>query len=66
LNQTNIRVVLTTLVLLSLLGGWSAPLEVAFFGYLIALFAREAGILWLALRGDLIAREEGRMRGPAA
>lgn len=55
LNHTNIRVVLTTVVVLDVMWtGFRTPLEWVYYGYVTGLFAKEAGILWLALRGDLI------------
>ena len=66
LHQTNIRLVLTSLVLVHLATrGLRAPLEIAFYGYVGALFIREAGILFLALRRDLVDRELQRLRGRA-
>jgi phosphatidylglycerophosphate synthase len=63
LHHTNIRLVLTTLIVLHLLTAVRFPLEVAFYGYVGALFLREAWILIRAVRGDLIERELQHLRG---
>ena len=55
LNPTNVRLVVTLLILLDLVTSRATPLLLAvFYGYVIALLVREAAIVWLALRGDLI------------
>lgn len=64
LDHTNIRLVLTVLILVHLgAPDLRAPLEFAFYGYMTALFLREAGICYLALRGQVIEDELQRLRG---
>lgn len=63
LHQTNVRVVLSTLVAVDVLVGFRGPLSAVFFAYAAALMARELGILHLIMRGDLIDREADRYRG---
>lgn len=65
LHQTNIRLVLTSLILVHVAFRKITPLEIAFYAYIGALLIREAGILFLALRGDLVERELQRLRGEA-
>jgi phosphatidylglycerophosphate synthase len=63
LNPTNIRVVLTSLVLLHLATASLTPVvTIMFYVYMAALLVREGGILWLALQGDLVEREQNRLR----
>jgi phosphatidylglycerophosphate synthase len=66
LHQTNIRVVLTLLILVHAATGIVLPVVIAFYGYIIALFVREAGILFLVLCRDLVEREFGRIKGRAS
>lgn len=63
LHQTNIRLVLTSLILVHLASRDLRPLEIAFYGYVAALLIREAGILFLALRRDLVEQELQRLKG---
>jgi phosphatidylglycerophosphate synthase len=65
LHQTNVRVVLTSLLLVHLAVPRSLPvLEIAFYLYMAAFYAREAGILFLVLRRDLMQSELRRLRDP--
>jgi phosphatidylglycerophosphate synthase len=66
LHQTNLRLVLTVLIIVHLASGVRLPLEVAFYGYVLALFAREVAILFFGLRRDLVQQELTRLRGPTA
>ena len=64
LHQTNIRLVLTSILLVHLgTGKLTLLLEFILLAYLTALLMREAGILYLALRRDLVMQEMHRLRG---
>jgi phosphatidylglycerophosphate synthase len=64
LHHTNIRLVMTSLLLVHVAtGDLIFLLELTFLGYMVALFMREGGILFLALRGDLVLREAQRLKG---
>jgi phosphatidylglycerophosphate synthase len=64
LHQTNIRVVLTTLILVEILMGRPGQVvTLPFYLYMLALFAREAGIVAMTVQGTLLDREWERLRG---
>lgn len=64
LHPTNVRLVLTSLILIELaFEVFGAMVLYAFLAYMVALLAREAGIVLLVLRGDLAGQEWARLRG---
>jgi phosphatidylglycerophosphate synthase len=63
LHLTNVRLVLTSLIVAHLLTGIVGLVEVPLLFYLGAMFAREAAIVTFAMRADLIERELRRLRG---
>jgi hypothetical protein len=64
LHQTNIRVALTSLVLVEVVTGRTGDfVALPFFAYMLALFAREAGIVAMTVRGTLLDQEWERLRG---
>lgn len=64
LHPTNIRLVLSSLILVEVVAGVFVNIVLfAFLAYIGALLMREAGIVFLVLRGDLAQQEWARLRG---